>query len=262
MANVSRHTPFKGALTSMVATSFFYRLALSFCFLVTRCHYGRPVFSPRFIARSPPYVTVLTITMLWLLPRTARRRAHRAAPDQLNPTGPRHSEILRHSQVEGCQSDEADFQLRFDLVWLCLTCTFTLGRLHEQYWLVARFRMYLSTITKYILFDIIWCMSAPYTYIDTGILTDFLILKWDSLISQVPTNNLQADGVKVQWRSLSPTNFQQWSHVYPNSTSWPGLLTGTLIQTEAERQRREAEVQQSIENGLRSCMFYVPYVYM
>ena len=36
------------------------------------------------------------------------------------------------------------------------------------------------------------------------------------------------------------------------------LIGNILIQTEAERRRREAGVQQSIENGLGSCM----YVYM
>ena len=35
-----------------------------------------------------------------------------------------------------------------------------------------------------------------------------------------------------------------------------------VIQTEAERRRREAGVQQAIENGLRSCLFVCVYVCM
>ena len=35
-----------------------------------------------------------------------------------------------------------------------------------------------------------------------------------------------------------------------------------IIQTEAERRRREAGVQQAMENGLRSCLFVCMYVCM
>ena len=34
-----------------------------------------------------------------------------------------------------------------------------------------------------------------------------------------------------------------------------------IIQTEASRRRREAEVQQSMENGLGSCMYVYLYVF-
>ena len=36
----------------------------------------------------------------------------------------------------------------------------------------------------------------------------------------------------------------------------------TVIQTEASRRRREAEVQQAMENGLGSCMYVCMYVYL
>ena len=35
----------------------------------------------------------------------------------------------------------------------------------------------------------------------------------------------------------------------------------SIIQTEASRRRREAEVQQSMENGLGSCMYVYLYVF-
>ena len=34
-----------------------------------------------------------------------------------------------------------------------------------------------------------------------------------------------------------------------------------VIQTEAERRRREAGVHQAMENGLRSCLFVCMYVF-
>ena len=40
------------------------------------------------------------------------------------------------------------------------------------------------------------------------------------------------------------------------------LIGNILIQTEAERRRREAGVQQSIENGLGSCMYVYMFVCM
>ena len=40
------------------------------------------------------------------------------------------------------------------------------------------------------------------------------------------------------------------------------MTVAHMIQTEASRRRREAEVQQAMENGLGSCMYVCMYVYL
>ena len=43
---------------------------------------------------------------------------------------------------------------------------------------------------------------------------------------------------------------------------WSSYCNAIIIQTEASRRRREAEVQQAMENGLGSCMYVCMYICM